>query len=144
MKDTVCTVEEYRLAWKDADSIYSAFAKRCGLSDTEYWIMVMIDEGCDTQSKISGEAFISKQTVNSAVRQLQKKGLVSLLRDDGDGRSKKMAFTPSGEEFFDKNFNVIDRAEERVWSKLSDAEKNLLVGLSKKYNDLLKKELETV
>ena len=43
------SIEIYWEIYKDLDRIYSRFAKECGLSDGEYWALVMIREGCTTQ-----------------------------------------------------------------------------------------------
>lgn len=62
----------------ELDSVYSLFPKACGLSQAEYWSLLLVYEGVETQSEISDLLFLSRQTLNSAFKQLKKKGLVRL------------------------------------------------------------------
>ena len=62
-------IEAFRATYKDLDHTFSLFSKACGLSDAEYWALVMIRDGVCTQRDISEQLSMSKQTVNSAFRQ---------------------------------------------------------------------------
>lgn len=72
------SIEAYWEIYKDLDRIYTRFAKACGLSDGEYWTLVMIKEGCTTQKEIWEQLSVNKQTIHSAIKQLIKKGLIQL------------------------------------------------------------------
>ena len=78
MKNTDRELEKFRLAYKEADGIYAAFARESGLAVMEYWVIWMVSEGVRTQAEISDTLFVSKQTVNSACRHLEKNGLITL------------------------------------------------------------------
>ena len=93
------TIEAYRAGYKDLDRIWSVLSKTCGLSDAEYWSLLMIREGALTQHEISERLFMSKQTVNSAFRQLVKKGLVRLKAQEDNLRVKQIVLTEEGERF---------------------------------------------
>lgn len=67
------TVEAFRAVSKEFDTIYTMFAKNCGLSEAEFWSLLMIRGGAATQTEISDQLFLSRQTVNSAFKQLVKK-----------------------------------------------------------------------
>lgn len=41
----------------ELDNLYSVFPKSCGLSEAEYWSLLLIYEGIATQSQISDRAF---------------------------------------------------------------------------------------
>lgn len=72
------TLAAFREATMELDNLYSRFPKSCGLSEAEYWSLLLIYEGIVTQSRISEQLFLSRQTLNSAFKQLQKKGLIRL------------------------------------------------------------------
>lgn len=72
------SIREFRQATLELDNIYAHFPKSCGLSDPEYWSLLLIYEGVMTQKDICDKLFISRQTLNSAFKQLQKKDLVRL------------------------------------------------------------------
>ena len=66
-------IKVFRDTYKELESIYEIFPKLCGLSSTEYWALSMIDEGISTQHGICEQLSISRQTVNSAFKQLKKR-----------------------------------------------------------------------
>lgn len=72
------TLAAFREATWELDNVYTMFPKSCGLSEVEYWSLLLIYEGVATQSQISERLFISRQTLNSAFKQLRKKGLIRL------------------------------------------------------------------
>ena len=59
MKNTDRELEKFRLAYKEADGIYAAFARESGLAVMEYWVIWMVSEGVRTQAEISDTLFIS-------------------------------------------------------------------------------------
>lgn len=131
------TIEAYRLAYKDSENIDAMCARLCGLSDTEYWILMMLREGCETQSDISEQMSISKQTINSACKQLIKKGLVRLETLANNLRTKRILLTESGEQFIEEYINPMFEIEERVWYSMTKEERSMLTRLTRKYNALM-------
>ena len=107
------TLESFREATMRMDNVYSRFSKICGLSDAEYWSLLMIYEGGATQSQISGQLFLSRQTLNSAFKQLRKKGLVRLEPYAENQRSKQAFLTDAGKEFVEKYVLQMHRLEEQ-------------------------------
>ena len=136
------TIEAYRAGYKDLDRIWSVLSKTCGLSDAEYWSLLMIREGALTQHEISERLFMSKQTVNSAFRQLVKQGLVRLKAQEDNLRVKQIVLTEEGERFSRQYIDDMLRLEERVWMELPAEERVLLTRLTRKYNGLLNAELQ--
>ncbi|WP_343208563.1 MarR family winged helix-turn-helix transcriptional regulator [Anaerolentibacter hominis] len=136
------SLEEYRAAYKDLDRIWSLFSKACGLSDAEYWALLMVWEGCTTQSQISEAMYMSKQTVHSALKQLVKKGIVRLEIKETNMREKQIVLTDTGRPFAQKYIGGMLQLEENVWAALSEEEREQLITLSKKYNSLLEANLQ--
>lgn len=136
------SIEAYRAAYKDSESIYAQCAKCCGLSEAEYWILLMIHEGVNTQSDISEQLFISKQTVNSACKQLIKKDLIRLETLEHNLRTKRIVLTEAGTAFVEEYIISVDRIEEAVWNTMSTEERVMLIQLTRKYNRLMKAELQ--
>ena len=90
------TLQAFRDATMELDNVYSMFAKACGLSDAEYWSLVLIHEGVETQAQISGQLYLSRQTLNSAFKQLVRKGLVRLEPYEDNQRAKRASLTEAG------------------------------------------------
>ena len=51
---------DFREATRELEDAYSLFPKSCGLSQAEYWSLVLIYEGAATQSQISGQLYLSR------------------------------------------------------------------------------------
>ena len=80
----------------ECNALYHTVAQRCGLSDAAFWLLYALctaDEPL-TQNRISIEWAIPKQTLNSAVAAMAKKGLVALC--PGKGRGKSVLLTDAG------------------------------------------------
>ena len=54
------TLAAFREATMELDNLYSRFPKSCGLSEAEYWSLLLIYEGIVTQSRISEQLFLSR------------------------------------------------------------------------------------
>lgn len=135
-------IETFRATYKDLDHTFSLFSKACGLSDAEYWALVMIRDGVCTQRDISEQLSMSKQTVNSAFRQLIKKGLVRLETVENNLRTKRIFLTDSGIQFAEQHIDSILRLEEQIWDTMTEEERSTLTKLTRKYNDLMKSAFE--
>ena len=100
--DVPRTLSGFREATMELDNIYSMFPKACNLSEAEYWSLLFIYEGTETQSAIGSRLYLSRQTLNSAFKQLQAKGLVKLMPYEDNRRSKRAVLTDSGNEFVER------------------------------------------
>lgn len=104
--------------------------------------MLLIYEGVATQSQISERLFVSRQTLNSAFKQLRKKGLIYLEPYEENLRSKQSSLTEKGKRFVDEHIMRMHRIEENAWKKLSSDEHDTLITLTKKISCLIQSEME--
>lgn len=131
----------FREAAMEFDSVYARFAKNCGLSETGYWSLLLISEGITSQSEISEKLSLSRQTLNSAFKQLIKKGLVRLETLENNQRVKKAILTMEGQEFVNKNIVKMHRLEENAWMSMTKDERCALTRLTRKYSRLVEEAL---
>lgn len=72
MADEVVEVQDTLAAFRDItrelDNTYAMFSKSCGLSEVEYFSLLLIYEGVATQSQISDWLYFSRTTLNSAFK----------------------------------------------------------------------------
>lgn len=139
--ETAAQLTRFREATRELDSVYAAFPKACGLSEAEYWSLVAVYEGLETQSRISAQLYLSRQTLNSAFRQLRRKGLVRLEPYTDNQRSKRAVLTDEGRRFVETNVLRMHRIEERAWAKLTGEERRLLPELTRRFSALVRREL---
>lgn len=132
----------FREATLEFDAVYTKFAKNCGLSETEYWSLLSISEGITTQSEISEWLSMNRQTINSAFKQLIKKGLIHLETLESNQRVKKAILTTDGKKFVEKNIVKMYALEEKAWMSMTKEERCTLTKLTRKYSNLVKEALE--
>ena len=78
-------LQQFNHFYKELDDLYHEISTATGLSDSAFDVMYVVatlGDGC-LQRDICREAFVSKQTVNSSVRNLEKKGF-SFLSSMGE------------------------------------------------------------
>ena len=137
------TLTAFREATMELDNVYSFFPKACGLSDAEYWSLLLLYEGVATQSQISDQLFLSRQTLNSAFKQLRKKGLVQLEPYEENQRSKQAFLTEEGKQFVEKHVIQMHQVEEKAWRQLDEQERAALTTLTRKFSGLIRQELQS-
>lgn len=140
MKRYVNTQEFNRL-YKELGRLYYEVSFQTGISDSAFWIMYSIAElgdGC-LQKNIAETHFISKQTISSAVRSLEKKGYINLQR--GKGRNMHLHLTEAGKVFVHEKIETLMEIENSVFEEMTLAENKELLRLSQKYNDIFKDKI---
>lgn len=137
-----CLLTAFRDVAVQLDALYSRFARLCGLSEAEYWALLMVSEGIMTQSEISTRLFMSKQTLNSAFKSLLHKELVRLEPMESNQRTKQILLTPKGRVFVAQNIVRMYGLEEEAWRLLSEEERGTLTVLTRKFSDQIASALE--
>ena len=138
------SLSAFREATMELDNVYSEFPKACGLSEAGYWSLLFIYEGAETQSQISSRLHLSRQTLNSAFKQLRERGLVSLEPYEGCQRSKRAVLTERGRAFVEQNVLQMHRAEERAWQRMDADEQDALTKLIRKFSNSIRSEPDSV
>ena len=131
------TLKVFRETTRELDNLYAYFPRYCGLSESEYWSLLLIYEGVVSQSKISEQLFFSRQTLNSAFKQLLKKGLILLEPYENNQRTKKATLTDKGRQFVEKQVIYMHKTERQAWAQLDRSEQEMLASLTRKYADAL-------
>lgn len=95
-----------------------------------------------TQKEVGDQWSISKQTINSAMKWLEKNGYVALTASETDKRGKYITLTEKGTIFAQKNIAIVFEAEQIAFEQLSETEHIVLIDANQKYLELLQKEME--
>lgn len=126
--------------------MYHPLAEKFGLSDATLDILCGINQlgrPC-TQKELCDIWYLSKQTVNSCVKQLSAKGFVKTKPSPNSFREKLIAFTPAGEELCAKTAARVYAAECAAFAALSPEERQQLILLNKKHVDALEIEFDKI
>ena len=127
-------LEELNQLYKQMDGIYHRYARRLGLSDTAFWILYCLGEGEPlTQRELCESWFYPPQTVNSALKGLERQGLMVLVPRAGNRKDKEMVLTPAGREYVRRAVEPLMEAERRALAALGDGGRERLFSLTRRY-----------
>lgn len=123
----------------EIDSLYHEVAVKIGVSDSVLNILyVLCEKGNQClQSDIFKLTGMSRQTINSAIRKLEKEEIVSL--EQGTGRNTIVRLTEKGEKFSEENIYPLFEIENKIWGEWTAEEQRQYLTLTQKYRDALKK-----
>ena len=139
----ITSAREMDVLYRESDKLYYELARNCGLSETAYWILYAIEVsgGSITQREIASNFSYSKQTVNSALKTLEARGLVELDYVEGSRKSKLVSLTPDGRAFSDERIRPAIAAEDRAFTSLAPDERLELLRLVSAYTEAIDREL---
>ncbi|MDD2959140.1 MAG: winged helix-turn-helix transcriptional regulator [Lachnospiraceae bacterium] len=134
--------EQYTHLAGEINSLYHEAAVKMGISDSVQNILYIIceKEGQCLQSEISRMTGISRQTINSAIRKLEKEGIVYLKQ--GNGRNTIICLSEKGRNFALEKIYPLYEIENKIWNDWTSDERQQYLTLTKKYRDGLKKYLK--
>lgn len=144
MENEISGLKRYSHLTSEIDSVYHEAALRCGLSDSAMRILYVIclyGHECRL-SKIISLSAISKQTINSAIRKLEKEGILELEPEGGRGGAKKAVLTEKGERIAEKTVRKIFQIENKVFSSWTEEEREQYFALTQRYLSAFKENME--
>ena len=126
----------------EMDALYHQASLKLGISDSVSIVLYTInDQGGECLlSDVYKKSGISKQTVNSAIRNLEADGILYLCRHTG--RSKKILLTEKGRVFVQNTVAKLVEAEIRAFDSWTEAELDTYVALMTKYNETLRAQID--
>ncbi len=129
--------------YRELDSIYGSYAASQGISPTTLWLLYSIYtyEGSYTQKELCDEWSYPPQTINSALKSMEKNGLVELVFASGNRKSKRIYLTSSGKELAAKLVVPLIQAENSSFNGLNKDEQGHLLATAEKHISLLKAEI---
>lgn len=138
-------LELYTALWRETNMIYEDWAKKHGLSYSELLVILSLAEmkGTCLQKDICRQWTLPKQTVNSVLKNLMERSLVSLTSYETDRRSKLIQLTKEGKLYVDSIAGDLQRAEYSAWTKMGEENTDMLLKTVSLYNSYLKEEVES-
>ena len=137
--------------WKSNDRIYNEntllyhrLARACGLPDCAFWLLYTLrsEEAPLTQTQLSEQLSLPKQTVNSALKKLVAEGGLRVEAADGNLKNKRVCPTEAGEAFLRRTVDRVFGVESAAAARLTEEERSALVALSQKLLDAFRAETE--
>lgn len=97
-KNVLAELQRYYALWKDSTAMYEEWSKEQGLSSNGVLLLYSFHEedGSCTQKMLSEKWCIPKQTVNTILKDFEKKGYVEMVSMPNDKRNKQICLTEEG------------------------------------------------
>lgn len=133
-------LKELNNLYKEWFEIYHKISAKLGLSDSEFLIIyALVELKLNRQKDIADYYYISKQTINSAVKKLVKTGIIELKQ--AKGRDMQIIFTQSGKSFAQEKIIPIVNIEKKAMIEMGQKESQELLRLTRKHLDIFKKQI---
>ena len=132
--------------FNECNALYHAAAQRCGLSDAAFWTLYALVTSCEplTQNRIAADWGIPKQTLNSAVAAMVKKGLLALCPGKGAHSGKIVTLTDEGRALAERTVGPVIAAEQQAMTRQGLAEVEQNCRLTQRYLECLRQEFEKI
>ncbi len=132
-------LSEFNNIIKENDHIYRDIAKNFGLSEGSFWILysLRIEKETMSQSEICNLMYQPKQTINSALKNLEADGYIELIHTN-NRRSKQVKLTQKGISLAENTADKVIYAEQNAMLDLTESEQENFILLFHKYTEALK------
>lgn len=142
MDGAAAALTAFNQAYKEMNKLYHNYAKAKGLSDTAFWVLYSLWErgGPYPQRELCEDWYYPPQTVNSALKRLEKRGLIALVFAPGSHKSKELCFTPEGRELARQVIAPLMAAERDSFAGLPEAKRLALLSATQAYIALLEEK----
>lgn len=130
-------IEEIDIICNKIDMLYHQISIKQGLSDSTFMILraiLVLGEGC-TQTNIYQSVCINKQTINTAINNLNKKEIIYF--ESGKGRENKIYLTEKGKKIIKDKIIPIDNMEKEIIDEFSKEEYDLFIKIANRYIEKL-------
>ena len=129
-------------SYNELNGLYHDISMKLGLSDSESMVMYMLYDTKEllTQSDIVKATGLSKQTLNSAIRKLEK-GEIILLEKLNE-KSKKIVMTDKGRIIIAQKIKPLVDMEDRVLDSWTEEDRLKYLELIEKFKEQFEKEVK--
>lgn len=129
---------------KRYDALYRSVASRFGMPDCAMWVLYFLVSSDEplTQQDLIERMMFPKQTINSAVMSLAKKGLLELQMIPGTRNRKRILLTESGVELAHDTVERMRQAEERAAASMGAEKAEQFAELYREFFSALQREFQ--
>lgn len=103
-----------------------------------------LNDAENTQSEICSAWHYPPQTINSALKRMEKQGLILLDAVPGNQKNKLIKLSEKGREIIEKAIAPLVEAEQKAFQGLKPKEKAALFALTRKYTQLLRSQMDKI
>lgn len=113
--DPTCSCGSLRKATRRISQLYDDVLEPCGLKLSQYQLIVHIERRKlpPTMTELAKDMVIDKSALAHSLKPLERDGLVEQMRDQVDGRTRRVVLTPAGRTKIAKAKRLWKQAQER-------------------------------
>ena len=126
----------------ETDNTYHELALKVGLSDSAMLVLYTLSDmggECSLQT-ICSFSGLAKQTINSALRKLEKEDVVILKQQNGKNKNAKL--TDKGVKLAENTVAKIMKIENEIMESWTKEEVQQYLSLTERYLNMLKEKME--
>ncbi len=135
-------LKEFNMLMEETDALYHEAAKKLGLSDAQLSILYMIYEKGEgiSQYELCIIYGLSKTTINTAVKNLEKDNYILLKPIDG----KKMGIylTESGKVLMHNTAERLIQIENKIYDSWTPEQRELIIQLNRDFMEKFKEAIK--
>ena len=142
----ISVLAAFNRAHKRMNILYHNYARDAGISDAAFWLMYSLYEKGEpcTQTELCEAWFFTPQTINSALKSLEKQGLITLDYAPNSRKNKQFFFTETGEKLVKEKITPLVQAEEKSFLRLNVQEREALLAITQKHIGILEEEINRI
>ncbi len=147
MQDTIAqSIVLHNQLVKEMEEIYRLYAKKSGVSETAFWILYCVRERKEpyTQKELCDLWSYSRQTINSALKNMQAQGLIRLALAEGNRKNKQILLTSEGKELVKRVIDPLMQAEQNTFAQLGMDNVEQYLQLERRHVQALRKQIEGI
>ena len=139
-------LKEFNQLYKKMDEIYHSYAKQLNISDMVLWLLYSLYESSRayTQRELCSDWHYPPQTINSALKSLEKQGIIVLRHSAGNLKNKQIVLTEQGAAYVQRVIYPLVAAERRTFQSMKEEEREALLSNTCQYIELLQAEIEKI
>lgn len=136
-KNMKSAFQEFNRIDGQIERCYHNAAVKTGMPDSEFWILYVLitAESKVLQTELAEATGMSKTTVNSALKKMERDGLLMLAPDIG--RNTRVILTEAGNNKAEATVCRLVEMENRIYESWSPEEQSMLIQLNRDYADKL-------
>lgn len=116
-------LNRYDFLYREMMVIYNDWSKAQGVSYNEVmiWVSLHNNRVACTQKQICDDWLLPKQTVNTIMREFERRGYIVYTQSESDRRQKNISLTPEGLQLSEQIVPKLHELELSVFDKLGGA-----------------------
>lgn len=135
-------IQEINSVVERTDYLYEKWAKQHGINSYVMQVMYMIYASeINKQKDIVENYGMPKQTVNTVITDLQRKGYIRLTPDENDKRSKIIILTDEGRRYAENIVNPLLNCEKEVLAEMGKERVEMLISTMNQYAELIEQKI---